>query len=239
MLGGRGAMSKFVPRSAGAEGSTGFPSADRRRVMRLLRTPVITAGLAVAVLISTAGLGAPASAESLTVTLTDPVGDALHKAPGYLDIIQAEAKKQGQNFEFRTVVAAPIPLTVPNLPPANRLVLWVWGLDTDPTTAPQGTPVSPGVPIDAEFALRVVWDGNAFSGEFIDRTPLPTGGEAVITPLPVTITSNQVSMAVRASAVGNPTSFLWDIVTIYWSSQGQSLGWHPVDFFDPFFNPWP
>jgi hypothetical protein len=184
-------------------------------------------------------VAAPASAESLTVTLTDPAGDARYKAPGYLDLVQAEATKQGQNFEFRTVVAEPIPLSLPNLPPGNRLVLWLWGLDTDPTTAPQGTPVSPGVPIAAEFVLRVVWNGTAFSGELIDRRPLLTGGEAVVTPLPFTIASNQVSMAVPASAVGNPTSFLWDIVSIYWSSQGQSLGWHAADFFDPFWNPWP
>lgn len=207
--------------------------------MRLSRT-VLAAGLAVAVLVSTAGFGAPASAESLTVTLTDPEGDAhFNNAPGYLDIVQAEATRNGQNFEFRMVLAEPIPLTLPDLPPGNSQVLWVWGLDIDPTTAPQGTPVSPGVPIAAEFVLRVVWDGNAFSGELIDRTPLLTGGEAVFTPLPFTITSNQVSIGVQASAVGNPTSFLWDIVTIYWSSQRQSLGWHPVDFFDPFWNPWP
>jgi hypothetical protein len=77
------------------------------------------------------------------------------------------------------------------------------------------------------------------AGALIDRTPLLTGGEAVFTPLPFTITSNQVSMSVRASAVGNPTSFLWDIVTVYWAGPPHSVGFHPVDSFDPFFNPWP
>jgi len=208
--------------------------------MRLSRTLVLTAGLAVAVLISTAGLVAPASAESLTVTLTDPEGDARYKAPAYLDIVQAEATRRGQNLEFRMVLAEPIPLTPPDLPPGNTQTLWIWGLDTDPTTAPKGTPAAPGTPIAAEFVLRVVWNGTAFSGELVDRTPLLTGGEAVFTPLPFTITSNQVSMAVQASAVGNPTSFLWDGVTIYWSSSHHTTnGWHPVDFFDPFWNPWP
>jgi hypothetical protein len=206
----------------------------------LSRNLVLTAVLALAVLIPTAGLGAPALAESLTVTITDPEGDARYRAPAYLDIVQAEATRTGQNLEFRMVLAEPIPLTLPYLPPGNSQVLWIWGLDTDPTTAPQGTPAAPGIPIAAEFVLRVVWDGNAFSGEFIDRTPLLTGGEAVFTPLPFAITSNQVSMAVRASAVGNPTSFLWDIVTIHWSSSHHTTnGWHPVDFFDPFWNPWP
>jgi hypothetical protein len=184
-------------------------------------------------------VAAPASAESLTVVLIDPVGDAGLKAPAYLDMVRAEATKQGENFEFRTVVAEPIPLALPHLPPGNNQIWWVWGLDTDPATAPKGTPNAPGIPIDVEFALRVSWDGNALSGALIDRRPLLTGGEAVFTPLPFTITSNQISMSVPASAIGNPTSFLWDPVTIYWSSPTRANSFKIVDAFDPFFNPWP
>jgi hypothetical protein len=184
-------------------------------------------------------VAAPASAGPLTVILTDPVGDAGRDAPAYLDMVQAEATRKGQHFEFRTVVAEPIPLALPHLPPGNNQVWWAWGLDTDPATTPQGAPVAPGISIEVEFVLRVSWDGDAFSGALIDRTPLLTGGEAVFTPLPFTITSNQVSMSVPASAVGNPTSFLWDIVTVYWAGPPHSVGFHPVDSFDPFFNLWP
>jgi len=184
-------------------------------------------------------VAAPASAAPLTVALTDPVGDARFHAPAYLDMVRAEATREGEDFEFRTVVAEPIPLALPHLPPGNNQVWWVWGLDTDPATAPQGTPNAPGIPINTEFVLRVSWDGNALSGALIDRTPLLTGGEAVFTPLPFTITSNEVSMSVRASAVGNPTSFLWDPVTIYWAGPTHSGGFNFVDFFDPFWNPWP
>jgi hypothetical protein len=63
---------------------------------------------------------APASAGPLTVTVTDPVGDAGRDAPADLDMVQAEATRKGQDFEFRTVVAEPIPLALPHLPPGKQ-----------------------------------------------------------------------------------------------------------------------
>ena len=76
-------------------------------------------------------------------------------------------------------------------------------------------------------------------GTFIDRRPLLTGGEAVLTPYPFTITANEVSMAVSASAIGNPTSFLWAAVTVYRASPPGSTGFQLVDNFAPNFNPSP
>jgi len=115
----------------------------------------------------------------------------------------------------------------------------VWGLDTDPTTLPTGYPVAPGLPLQAELVLRVDWDGSAFSGVLVDRRPALSGGEAVITPHPFTITSSEVRMVVKASEIGSPTSFLWDAVTVFWSGPPGSGGNLHADFLDPFWNPWP
>jgi hypothetical protein len=194
------------------------------------------ASLAIVAAVMVAG---PASAESLTVVRTDPVGDARLHAPAYLDEVRAEATRTGQNFEFRTVVAESIPLTVPHLPPGNAEVWWLWGLDTDPTTFPPGYPVAPGQPLGTDFQLRVSWDGSEFAGTLVDRRPLLTGGEAVLTPYPFTIAGNEVSMAVQASAIGNPTSFLWAAVTVYRASPPGSAGFHIVDKFDPNVSPGP
>jgi hypothetical protein len=46
-------------------------------------------------------------------------------------------------------------------------------------------------------------------------------------------------MAVLASEVGDPTSFLWDAVNVYWPSPPGSTSFKGVDFLDPFWNPWP
>ena len=88
-------------------------------------------------------------------------------------------------------------------------------------------------------APAITWDGASFAGVLVDRTPLLAGGEVIIAPLPFVITSNQVSMSVRASAIGDPDSFMFDPVTIVWSSEQESLSAHFTDDFDPFFNPWP
>jgi hypothetical protein len=181
----------------------------------------------------------PASAVSRTSIVTDPAGDAVFDAPGFMDIVRAEVAKQGGTFEFRTIHAEPIPDLPPLLPPSHDRISWVWGLDTDLTTFPKGYPLANGTSIQAEFVLRVDWDGSAFSGILIDRRPLLTGGEAVVTPHPFTVTSNEVRMTVAASEIGDPTSFFWDAVNLYWPAPPGTTSPQFLDFLDPFFNPWP
>jgi len=182
-------------------------------------------------------LALPASAAT-TVTATDPAGDTESKVPGYLDLVSATATEEGQTFVFTTQVADPIPSAAGKLSPA-KAARWVWGIDTDPTTAPKGTPVSPGHALPVELVLWVTWDGNSFAGSLIDRRPLLTGGEAIVTPLPFVIQSNLVSMTVAASAIGDPTSFRWNSATILLPNQGEDMSFRNADFFVPAFNPSP
>jgi hypothetical protein len=123
--------------------------------------------------------------------------------------------------------------------PYNGQVWWAWGMDTDPNTAPLGYPAPPLQPIPVEIGLRVKWDGTAFSGEMVDRRPLLTGGNVIVTQVPFSITSNHVSLSLRASDVGDPTSFLWDATTILRSGPDVESGWLNADGLDPFFSPWP
>jgi hypothetical protein len=210
-----------------------------RRIFSIWATPGRVAGVLVILVILTASL--PASAETST-RVTDPAGDASYRAPGFMDIVGAEATKSGQEFRFQMSVAAPIPATPPPTPPGTNQIQWDWPLDTDPTTFPAGTPFPPGSgrAAPAEFIIHVAWDGSSFSAHLTDRRPLLTGGEAVITPLAFTISGRDVLVGVGASPLGEPSSFSWGAVTFYWSSPpGGTGGGHFVDALEPFFNPFP
>jgi hypothetical protein len=226
-LAGEGGIMECAPRER---------RTPRRTLPVVVTLGLVTVALAVPVIL-TAGL--PASAETQTSVVSDPAGDARFKAPGFMDIVRVEVTKRGDTFEFRMNLVEPIPAVPPLPPPSQDRISWVWGLDTDPTTFPKGFPGAPGTKLQAEFVLRVDWDGKAFSALLIDRRPLLTGGEAVITPLPFTIMSSEVLMVVRAGELGSPTGFLWDAVTIYWPRPPGARGLEFVDFLDPFFNPWP
>lgn len=202
-------------------------------------TPGRVVGVLVILVILTASL--PASAETST-RVTDPAGDARYGAPGFMDIVGAEATKSEQVFRFQMSVAAPIPAVPPPTPPGTNQIQWDWVLDTDPTTFPAGAPFPavPGQPRAGEFIIHVVWDGSSFSAFLTDRRPLLSGGEAVITPLAFTISGTDVMADVGASLLDEPSSFSWGAVTFYWSSPpGATAGGHFVDTLEPFYNPFP
>jgi len=170
-----------------------------------------------------------ASAARVSV-VTDPVGDALFSAPSYLDLVGARVTKSGQTFSFEMTVAEPIPATPSASPPASAQTGWAWPLDTDSSTFPAGTPVAPGTGAPAELIVAVVWDSSGFSASLNDRRPLLTGGDAVLTPLPFTISGGQLRVDIRASAIGDPSTFGWRPVTFYWSAPfGSNNGNHFVD----------
>jgi hypothetical protein len=191
---------------------------------------IIKVAIAAFVLLSFA---APASAAT-TVSITDPAGDVTHKGPGYLDVVGASVTKQGPTLVFGKELAAPIPQDIGHITPGNDELWWAWGIDTDPNTAPQGFPGPNGASFLGEFGLWVSWDGTSFSGNLVDRRPLLTGGAAVITPVPFSVTGNQVSMTVRTSDLGNATSFMWNSPTFYRSTNtDEANGWHTADI-NPF-----
>jgi len=157
------------------------------------------------------------AAASLTSVVTDPAGDAAwnsnsgagssKKVPDYLDIVRSEITQKGSDFIMTIDVAGPIGL--PDVTTGNGLIGWAIGLDTDPTTAPAGYPLSNGTVVPFEFYVNVTYDGTQFQGMVIDRRPLLKGGEAVVTPHPFSITDSRITMMVPASVVGAPSLFGW------------------------------
>jgi hypothetical protein len=198
---------------------------------RNMRAPGI-AGALMAMMLS-----APAFAA--TSVVTDPAGDALFKAPGFMDILRAELTEDSGTFYFRMTVAAAIP-NDPRLPkPANASIRWAFPIDSDPATFPKGDPFPPNQPGPSEFNTQVFWDGEAFTAALLDRRPLLEGGEAIITPLALTVSGAEVGVAVPASLIG-ASSFGWGAVTVYASAEpGGNVGRHFVDTLQPFNTNWP
>jgi hypothetical protein len=174
-----------------------------------------------------------------TAVVTDPAGDALYKAPGFMDILRAELTEEGGTFYFRMTVAAPIPNN-PRLPkPANASIRWAFPIDSDPATFPEGDPFPSNQAAPTEFNTRVFWDGKAFTASLLDRRPLLVGGAAILTPLAFTVSGADVRVMVPASLIG-ASSFRWGAVTVAASAEpGGNNGDHFVDTLQPFFTNWP
>src|SRR5439155_468408 len=112
-------------------------------------------------------------AASLTSVVTDPLGDASlntksnvgpgadAKVPNYLDVVRAEVTKRGKIFVLTMDVGGVVPSNPGSL---GGTQVWIWGLDTDPTTFPQGEPFSGGQSAPWEFFVDVEWDGAQFKG---------------------------------------------------------------------------
>ncbi len=179
-------------------------------------------------------LAQPVSAKALTSVITDPQGDAFfadsHPAPGYQDIVRATIASDGRQFTFGIELAAPIPDT-PALPPGVVLMVWSWGVDTNPATAPAGFPFVPGPEgaAPAEFLVWVIWDGTSFTGIVIDRRPLITGGEAIITSVSFDRSGAVATVSVNAALLGKPSSFTWVARTIDWTGPLGTLANFDVD----------
>src|SRR6266581_4949580 len=130
----------------------------------------------------------PLSAEFIagqTSVVADAVGDADKTAQAYLDIVRAEITKQGTNFVFVMTLAAPVPDN-PELPSWADVLVWQPILETDPTSA---------------------------ADVLIDRRPLLTGGQAIVTPIKVSIDGAQITFVVDAALLGDPSTFSWLVVT--------------------------
>lgn len=149
----------------------------------------------------------PVSA-ALTSVVEDPVGDACCNSEAYRDIVKAEITKQGRTFFFSMEIAGPIPET-PEFPAGSvDLLSWGWSLDTNSETFPAGYPFK-DAPVASEYFVWFLWDGTRFTAELIDRTPLLTGGTAIITPLAFTIEGAVFKTSVNAEIMGDPSAFLW------------------------------
>ena len=102
-----------------------------------------------------------------------------------------------------------MPLPTKERPPPGRptdasVTGHTWRFNTDAST-PKGFPWSAGDHIHgAEYAVFILWDGASFSASLIDRTPLLTGGQAIIKPVDFEINGSEVVAFVDVAEIGDP-----------------------------------
>jgi len=190
-------------------------------------------------------------AASLTSVVTDPLGDASlntksnvgpgadAKVPNYLDVVRAEVTKRGKIFVLTMDVGGVVPSNPGSL---GGTQVWIWGLDTDPTTFPQGEPFSGGQSAPWEFFVDVEWDGAQFKGLLFDRRPVLSGGSELVTPVTFTIVGTEIQLFVPASALGDPSAFAWGAGTVLRHSDTHlgTEGFQTLDLApDAGLAPWP
>lgn len=168
-------------------------------------------------------------------TLTDPTGDYVSASScngqicePWQDIISAEMTHIGSGLRMTMTVLSTVPAQ-PVLPPGIKFVVWAWRLNTDPNANPAGFPLPDGIDSPFEVIVDLKWDGKAFSGEVIDRRPLLTGGEAIVTPTQVVASGATITADVPASVVSLPTSFQWRATTNAFNGKEGSQGQYPID----------
>jgi hypothetical protein len=152
-----------------------------------------------------------------TSVVTDPAGDADKAAQAYQDIVRAEITKQGTNFVFIMTLAAPVPDN-PSLPSWADVLAWEFWLDTDPTAFPVGYPFTKNTANLLEFEIqhRVYRSGftdpldpKSGAAVLVDRRPLLSGGQAILTPITFSIDGAKLTWVVDAALLGDPPTFQW------------------------------
>jgi hypothetical protein len=133
--------------------------------------------------------------------VNDPAGDSLSAAP-YMDVVHAQVTEQqgkGTLF-FKMNLAGEIPDA-----PSEADLIWVWHVDTDPTSSPGGLYV--------DYIVRVRWFEGAFVGQVVNRAPISTGGAPIVTNVPFRIDGKTVKVFVDLATLGGPASFGWNAAT--------------------------
>jgi hypothetical protein len=152
-----------------------------------------------------------------TSVVTDAAGDADKAAQAYQDIVRAEVTKQGTSFVFVLTLAAPMPDNPP-LPSWADVLAWEFWLDTDPSAFPVGYPFTKNTanPLEFEIQHRVYRSGftdpldpTRSSAVLVDRRPLLTGGQAILTPITFSIDGAKLTWVVDAALLGDPATFQW------------------------------
>jgi hypothetical protein len=190
-------------------------------------------------------VSASAVAEQLsaqTSTVLDPLGDTLFpfNAP-FQDFVRGEMTKMANgDFELLMEMAGSVPANPPPSPQGSSEMWWFWIFDLDPTTLPHGYPWHDAVGRPPEFLVCVRWNGTTFAGTAIDRRPLLTGGEAILTAVPFSINGTIVKCDLASDLIGDvPPSFHWGAFTMNWSGPVGSEGCNFADYCEarPVFNP--
>lgn len=189
---------------------------------RFMDKALATAALGIALSLSLAATTTASPAWSNTVaqtsTVFDPVGDTIFvfNAP-FQDFVRAQMTKTASgDYEMLMEMADPVPAN-PGPRPGTQEIWWFWIFDLDPTTGPHGYPWQNAVGRPPEFIVYVSWNGTAFAGTAIDRRPLLTGGEAIITPVPFSINGTIVEAVLASELIGDVPTFRWGPFTFDWS----------------------
>lgn len=193
-----------------------------------------------ALVVLASAVAQPVSAQ--TSTVSDPVGDARFHAPDFQDLVFGQMTRTASgDFELLMVMAGPVPDEPAMQPPAHSEMWWAWGLDLDLTTSPRGYPLPDRIAIGlpGEFVVVVRWDGIEFACTAVDRRPLLTGGDAIITPVPFSIDGTIVEADLSFDLIGDfPPSFAWHPFIWNWAGPVGSGGYSGVDVADhSIFNP--
>jgi hypothetical protein len=165
--------------------------------------------------------------------VSDPIGDTIFKdVPAFQDFVRGQLTKTARgDFKFLMEMAGPVPVNPPLPPRGAREIWWFWIFDLDPTALPDGYPWQNAVGRPPEFIVYVSWDGTKFAGNAIDRRPLLTGGEAIITPVPFSINGTIVEAVLASDVIGPvPASFGWGPFTSDWSGRVGSEGFNFADY---------
>lgn len=176
----------------------------------------------------------PASVQVSTVS--DPVGDAARNAAAFQDIVFGQMTKTASgDFELHMEMAGPLPAAPQPLHGVNEM-WWYWSFDLDPSTFPEGYPLPPGHSAYPEVIVYVSWDGVTFKGTTVDRRPLLSGGEAIITPVPFSIDGAVVEAVLASTLIGDvPPTFHWGLRMKELSGAVGSAGLTNVDTVDAIF----
>ena len=163
--------------------------------------PPMCAGGSLSVMASPA---APPAAPQ-TSTVLDPVGDTLSRRSGIPrhrfcpDYEDGKWKLRVAHGNGRSRTSRPTH--------APHLEIMKYGGSGPSTWIPLQVPgvirSAPGNALGFDFVVYVSWNGTAFTGAAIDRRPLITGGEAIITAVPFSINGTMVEAALASTLIGD------------------------------------
>ena len=149
----------------------------------------------------------------------------------YQDILSVEISKKGSTFVFVMTLAGAVQDNPP-FPSWADILLWDFALDTRATEFPVGYPFTKNTAAPWEFVIGHIVYASGFTdpllptsspGVLIDRRPLLTGGQAIVTPIQFTIDGANMTWVVDAALLGDPSTFQWAAGTSAWQTSGDDV----------------
>src|SRR3989454_8615056 len=139
----------------------------------------------------------------------------------YQAIVRDEITKKGTTFVFVLTLAGKVGDN-PTFPSWADMLLWAFAIDKDPTS-PAGYDFTKNTAAPWEFVIehRVYRSGftdpldpTSSPGILVDRRPLLTGGQAIVTPIQFSMEGTKLTWVVDAALLGDPATFQWADATL-------------------------